>query len=132
MSESINKISAISLFVEDLRAARAFYLEVFGAPVLFEDENSVALKFDNLIINLLQAQSAPEIIEPALVAPPDAGCRFQLSVWVEDVNAVQAELQRLGVKPLTGPIDRAWGMRTVNFVDPAGHSWEVGQRAGSN
>ena len=61
-----NKIGAISLFVEDLRAARTFYQEVFGASVLFEDQNLVAFKFENLIVNLLQAQSAPEIIEPGL------------------------------------------------------------------
>jgi uncharacterized glyoxalase superfamily protein PhnB len=38
------------------------------------------------------------------------------------------ELQRRGVKLLTGPRDRPWGLRTANFVDPAGHSWEVGQK----
>ena len=131
MSESLKKVSALSLFVEDLPGAKSFYLQVFGAPILFEDESSAALKFDNLIINLLQARSAPEIIEPSVVAPPGSGCRFQISVWVKDVDSVIAELKQLGVRPLTGPLERPWGMRTVNFVDPAGHSWEVAQRMDS-
>jgi uncharacterized glyoxalase superfamily protein PhnB len=37
-------VSAISLFVEDLRAAKAFYQELFDFSVIFEDESSVALR----------------------------------------------------------------------------------------
>jgi catechol 2,3-dioxygenase-like lactoylglutathione lyase family enzyme len=128
MNTSIDHISAISLFVEDLRGAKAFYLEVFGAKVVYEDENSVAIQFTNLIINLLHVDNAPEIIEPGIVAVRDSGSRFQLSIWVEDVDAVCRALEARGVTLLVGPKDRAWGMRTANFVDPAGHSWEVGQK----
>ena len=128
MTVSIKHISAMSLFVEDLQAAKTFYQDVFGVTVLFEDEASVAVKFDNLIINLLRVQNAQEIVEPGAIATRDAGHRFQLSIWVPDIEAVCAELQKHGVKLLNGPITRPWGMRTANFVDPAGHSWEIGQR----
>ena len=128
MTPSINHISALSLFVEDLPAAKAFYQEVFCVTVVYEDENSVAVKFENVIINLLRVENAPEIIEPGIVATQDSGSRFQLSIWVPDVDAVCAELQNRGVELLTGPRDRPWGMRTATFVDPAGHSWEVAQR----
>lgn len=126
--ESLQRISAMSLFVEDLAAARAFYLEVFGVEVLFEDENSVAMRFENLILNLLRAENAREIVAPGAVAGPDAGSRFQLSVWVADVDAVCKALQTRGVALLAGPVDRPWGRRTANFVDPAGHSWEVASK----
>jgi catechol 2,3-dioxygenase-like lactoylglutathione lyase family enzyme len=128
MDIPINKLSAISLFVGDLMAAKAFYIKVFGVPVLFEDEASVAVKFDNLIVNLLKDENAAEIVEPGLVAAAAAGHRFQISIWVPDVDAVCARLQQMGVQLLTGPRNRPWGMRTANFIDPAGHSWEVGQR----
>jgi catechol 2,3-dioxygenase-like lactoylglutathione lyase family enzyme len=36
-------ISAITLFVEDLAAARGFYRDVFGLPLFFEDDSSVGL-----------------------------------------------------------------------------------------
>ena len=132
MTFSPKHISAMSLFVEDLQVARTFYQEVFGVSVLFEDESSVALRFENVIVNLLRVENAQEIVEPGAVATRDSGSRFQISIWVEDVDAVCMELQKRGVKLLTGPRDRPWGMRTANFVDPAGHSWEVGQRVVPN
>jgi catechol 2,3-dioxygenase-like lactoylglutathione lyase family enzyme len=125
---SLKHISAISLFVEDLPAARAFYVDVFDVPVVYEDDNCAVVKFDSVLVNLLQVAHAPEIIAPGVVAPRDAGLRFQISIWVADVDAVAAHLRQRGVTILQGPMDRAWGMRTVNFVDPAGHSWEVAQQ----
>jgi len=126
----LDHISAISLFVEDLPAARAFYVEVFEAPVVYEDANCAVFKFDSVLINLLKVANAPEIIAPGVVAPRAAGSRFQISIWVADVDAVAAQLRQRGVTILQGPLDRPWGVRTLNFVDPAGHSWEVGQQIG--
>lgn len=120
-------ISAISLFVEDLPAARAFYLDVFGVPVEYEDANCTVVKFENMLVNLLQIAHAPEIVAPGAVAARDAGVRFQLSIWVPDVQAVYERLKQRGIA-INGPLDRPWGLRTINFTDPAGHSWEVGQQ----
>ena len=128
MPSPLQHISAISLFVENLAAARQFYRKVFGADAVFEDEVSTALRFDNLIVNLLHIDNAAEIIEPDAPGVRNAGSRFQLSVWVDDVDALCARLREDGVTLLAGPKDRAWGMRTANFVDPAGHSWEVAQK----
>jgi catechol 2,3-dioxygenase-like lactoylglutathione lyase family enzyme len=124
-------ISAITLIVEDLQTTKEFYRDVFGAAIIFEDANSAAFELDNVIVNLLRAENAPEIIEPGVVAPRSAGSRFQLSIWVDDVDAACAELKSRGVQLLTSPVNRPWGMRTATFVDPAGHSWEVAQRIDS-
>ncbi|MBS0584497.1 MAG: VOC family protein [Proteobacteria bacterium] len=131
MTSPLKRVSAISLFVDDLAAAKAFYRSVFDAEPVFEDEVSAALEFDNLIVNLLCVGSAGEIIEPHAPGGRDAGSRFQFSVWVEDVDAVCTRLRERGVALLAGPKDRPWGMRTANFVDPAGHSWEVAQKTGT-
>ena len=127
MTNALNAIEVITLFVEDLEAARSFYRDVFARKVIYEDKASVLLKFENLMINLLQVQEAPELIVPASVAGPAVGSRFLLTINVEDVNAVCAELARRGVKLLNGPLDRPWGRRTAAFADPAGHVWEVAQ-----
>lgn len=116
---------AITLFVEDLDDTKRFYQEVFAQPVVFEDENSAAFKFGNLIVNLLADTEAPELIGPAIVADAAAGARFQLTITVDDVDAVCAELARRGVSLVNGPLDRPWGIRTACFRDPAGHVWEV-------
>jgi catechol 2,3-dioxygenase-like lactoylglutathione lyase family enzyme len=131
MISRIDHISAISLFVEDLPAAKAFYSDIFGAKAIYEDAQSAAMQFENLIVNLLHVDNAPEIIEPGIVAARNSGSRFQLSVWVDDVDKVCTALEARSVSLSAGPKNRPWGMRTANFVDPAGHSWEIGQKIDS-
>ena len=118
-------IAAITLFVEDLGAARRFYEDVFKLPVHYEDEHSTVFQFGDTIVNLLTIGEAPGLVEPATVAPPEAGVRFQFTLSVEDVDATCAELQERGVQLLNGPMDRPWGIRTASFRDPGGHIWEV-------
>ena len=124
---ALSHVSAMSLFVDDLAAAKTFYVNVFDVPVVYEDDSSVAVAFDKLIVNLLRVENAQEIIEPGIVGERKSGSRFQLSIWVDDVDAACVQLQKFGVG-FTGPIDRVWGLRTVNFEDPAGHSWEIAQK----
>jgi catechol 2,3-dioxygenase-like lactoylglutathione lyase family enzyme len=130
VGEPLNRISAMSLFVEDVQKAKAFYGEVFGVEVVYEDDVSAALQFENVIINLLSVSEAAGLVEPGAVAGPGAGSRFQLSIWVQDVDAVCADLEKRGVTLLHGPVDKEWGMRVATFTDPAGHSWEVAQQLG--
>jgi catechol 2,3-dioxygenase-like lactoylglutathione lyase family enzyme len=119
------RISAITLFVEDLDATKRFYREVFGLPVMFEDDDSAVFDFGNTIANLLRTTAAGELIEPAVVGDRDAGSRFQLTIEVDDVDAICRELAERGVELLNGPMDRPWGVRTASFRDPAGHIWEI-------
>jgi catechol 2,3-dioxygenase-like lactoylglutathione lyase family enzyme len=51
----------------------------------------------------------------------------QFSIWVEDVDAVRAELDEHGVTLISGPADRDWGMRTITFADPDGYIWQIAQ-----
>ena len=118
-------ISAVTLFVEDLEAARRFYVEVFGLPVFYEDEASAVFKFGDTLVNLLQATQATELVEPAPVASPETGVRFQFTLGVDDVDTMCDELGRRGVELLNGPLDRPWGIRTASFRDPGGHVWEI-------
>jgi lactoylglutathione lyase len=120
-------IGAITLFVEDLRRSRQFYTDVFGVPLVYEDASSVVFKFGAAMINLLVTTAAGGLIEPAPVAGAGAGSRLQLSIFVDDVDAVCHDLASRGVSFINGPIDREWGMRTACFADPAGHIWEVAQ-----
>jgi len=118
-------IGAITLFVEDLAAAKQFYLKVFGLPVVFEDDDSTVFKFGNTLVNLLKITAAGELIEPATVARREAGSRVVFTIDVDDVDAMCAELTARGVELLNGPMDRPWGIRTASFIDPGGHIWEI-------
>jgi catechol 2,3-dioxygenase-like lactoylglutathione lyase family enzyme len=128
VSESLNSVFAITLFVEDPQRSKAFYERVFEVPVLFEDGNSAAFKFENTIVNLLATPAAHELIEPATVGGPEGGARLQLTIGVDDANTAVEQLRERGVDLLNGPIDREWGMRTAAFADPDGHVWEIAQQ----
>jgi catechol 2,3-dioxygenase-like lactoylglutathione lyase family enzyme len=118
-------ISAITLFVEDVDAAKRFYQAVFGLPIVFEDDNSAVFNFGHSLINLLKATAAPELIAPAVPASHEAGSRLVLTIPVDDVDAMCTELAKRGVTLLNGPMDRPWGIRTASFRDPGGHIWEI-------
>jgi lactoylglutathione lyase len=54
-----------------------------------------------------------------------SGSRFRLTIWVDDADAVCAELATRGVELLNGPMNREWGLHTASFTDPDGHIWEI-------
>jgi lactoylglutathione lyase len=119
------KIFAITLFAEDMAATKQFYVDVFALPVAYEDDNSAVFDFGNIVVNLLDAREGPELIGPAQVADPEGGARMQLTIPVDDVDAVCARLAEQGIPLLNGPMDRPWGIRTATFRDPAGTIWEI-------
>ena len=118
-------IFAITLFVEELGATKRFYQDVFGLPIAYEDDSSAVFNFGSTMINLLKSTEAVELIAPAVVASPETGSRLQLTVQVENVDTLCAELVEHGVVLVNGPMDRPWGIRTACFADPGGHIWEI-------
>jgi catechol 2,3-dioxygenase-like lactoylglutathione lyase family enzyme len=128
MRTSLTSVGAITLFVEAPRRSKSFYEKVFDLSPIYEDESAAAFGFDNMIVNLLAIPAAHDLIAPGAVADRKAGSRFQLTIGVDDADAVCTELARSGVELLNGPLDREWGMRTASFTDPDGHIWEIAQK----
>ena len=128
MNASLKSVGAITLFVEDPRRSQSFYEQVFALPVIWEDEDSAVFRFENTLVNLLKMSAARDLIEPGAVADRETGSRFQLTIWVDDADAVSAELATHGVELLNGPMNREWGVRTASFTDPDGHIWEIAQK----
>src|SRR5512138_2851226 len=93
-------IFAVTLFVEDLGAAREFYQKVFGLPVAFEDPNSAVFKFGTILVNLLKISEAGELIAPAKAASREGGSRCVFTIQVEDVDAMCSQLSARGVQLL--------------------------------
>lgn len=126
----LDAIEVITLFVDDIDDARAFYKTVFTPEIVYEDAVSAVLKFSGTMVNLLQLTEAPGLVAPLAVAKSSSGSRILLTIKVDDTDAVCAELSRRGVTLLNGPIDRPWGRRTAAFADPSGHVWEIAQEIG--
>ena len=127
MIAALNAIEVITLFVEDLVAARKFYRDVFGSEVVYADDACSVMKIGTVMLNILIVTQAPMLVEPVKVATPGLGTRGIFTIKVNDTDAVCADLKRHGVALLNGPIDRPWGRRTAAFADPAGHVWEIAQ-----
>ncbi len=119
------QVFAVTLFVDDLAATERFYHDVFGMPLVDKQRDAVAYRFSNLVVNLLLASSAPELVAPAPVGGPGTEARALLTLEVDDVDAFATHLRALGVRILNGPVDRPWGSRTMTFADPSGHCWEL-------
>jgi lactoylglutathione lyase len=66
---------------------------VFGAPVVFEDESSFVVDLGTLVVNLLAASAAVELVAPGTVGAPGGGFRSQLTIWVPDVDPVWARCE---------------------------------------
>jgi catechol 2,3-dioxygenase-like lactoylglutathione lyase family enzyme len=119
------EIGAATLYVPDLGEARKFYSAVFGLDAQAMDDDTVMVRFEGILVFLHKSSAAarplPEVLEEA---GKGAG---QFAIIVDDVDAVCAEIAGRGVKPLSGPADRDWGMRTATFADPGGHIWEIAQ-----
>lgn len=130
MSSRLSAIEVITLFVQDIDTSRAFHDTAFARPVVYEDEVSFVLQFDNLMVNVLQVEQAHELVEPRQASTAMAQSHVLLTIRVEDVDATCSTLRDLGVELINGPIDRPWGRRTAAFSDPSGHVWEIAQPIG--
>jgi len=121
----LDKLETVTLFVDDLSAAATFYQRVFGRSPVYQDAACTVIQLDNVMINLLLASEAVELLSPLEPAPGGALPRMMLTIRVGDVDTVCTILHGLGVALLNGPVDRPWGRRTASFRDPAGHVWEI-------
>ena len=126
MAEWGKKIGAINLIVEDLEGAKSFYQEVFGLPLQHADEDTAMFRFQDTYVFLQRGadQHDRPSADAHRLAQQGVG---QFVIFVEDVDAVRAELDQHEVSIISGPADREWGMRTLTFADPGGYTWEITQ-----
>ena len=123
----MDDFETITLFVEDLSSAKTFYRTVFSGEVVYEDPVSWVFKLNSVMINLLAASEAAELVEPLNVGGRDNGPGVLFTIRVSDVDAKCRELEDQGIGLLNGPIDRPWGRRTAAFSDTEGNVWELAQ-----
>jgi catechol 2,3-dioxygenase-like lactoylglutathione lyase family enzyme len=117
-------VDVIILFTEDRERSTSFYRDVLG---LAPDRHDNDFWFGETLIILLDSAVAADQIAPAVVASQEAGSALQMTIIVDNVDGVCADLARLGVQLINGPADQPHGQRAARFADPAGHIWEVKQ-----
>jgi catechol 2,3-dioxygenase-like lactoylglutathione lyase family enzyme len=126
MAEWEKQIGAINLIVGDLERSKAFYRDVFGLPLQHEDEDTAMFRFTDTYVFLQRGAGHQDGTTGDALSLAQKGVG-QFVIFVDDVDAVRAELDQAQVATISGPGDRDWGMRTLTLADPAGYTWEITQ-----
>jgi uncharacterized glyoxalase superfamily protein PhnB len=114
----------MTLYCQSLEESTKFYSEVLDLEVLFQDSNSCVFDLGGVMINLIHRASANELVAPMDIAEPDSGSASLFTIQVSEVDHLANSLKAKGAKVLNGPINRAWGIRTLTISDPSGYAWE--------
>ena len=125
-----NAIHHVAIIVSDIQAAREFYVQKLGFPVVRENYRSQRgdWKLD------LRLGEGAEAVELEIFAEPDPPRRVNrpeacglrhLAFRVEDVPAAAAELERLGIPCEPVRYDEYTGKRMTFFFDPDGLPLEL-------
>ena len=127
------RIKVVTLGVDDLEAALAFYRDGLGLPtkgiVGTEFEHGAVVFFemnDGLVLALWPRRSMAK--EAKVEAGPRSPAEFSLGHNVgskEEVDAVMAQAAAAGARITDPAADRFWGGYAGHFQDPDGHLWEI-------
>ena len=106
----VEKISAVTLRVANMRASVRFYKDVLGLEIIYGGEGSyftsLRTKGGDTILNLEHG---------------NVGIRWgRLIFHVSDVDGFWAYLMKKGFHP-DSPQDASWGERYFHMPDPDGH-----------
>jgi catechol 2,3-dioxygenase-like lactoylglutathione lyase family enzyme len=115
----IDGFESVILFVADLAKARAFYVDVLGLAVWFEDEIIVVVggRSGRVVLHRNDKGHDERGIFPAGDAIGGAAIRFT----VDDPDACAREAASRGLRIVWPTQDAAWG-RFVVLEDPDGRS----------
>ena len=128
-----SRIKVMTLGVDDLEEALAFYSDGLGLPtqgiVGTEFENGAVVFFemnDDLILALYPRSALAK--DARIPAGPPSATELSIGHIVrskQEVDALMEQAQRAGAKITDPARDRFWGGYSGYFQDPDGHLWEI-------
>jgi predicted lactoylglutathione lyase len=121
------RLSLLTLGVDDVARARAFYERLGWKPANPDNEDIAMFQCGGMIVGLWgRAQLAQDSCLPLSDGGSGGVCTPALIVGSQDeVDAVLAEAEQAGARigRLGGPT--FWGGYSGVFIDPDGHAWEI-------
>jgi lactoylglutathione lyase len=121
----MDKVGYVILFVADLERSVVFYRDVIGVPFKLEGDGYVEFATGGARFGLYDRNRLGELTGHGPEAPGQPG--GEVVFLVGDVDAEAERLRAAGVAILKGPVDRAWGHRTLHLEDPDGFVVELAQ-----
>jgi len=111
------------LFVRDLERSVAFYRDVIGLPFKLQGDGYVEFATQGAKFGLYDRNRLGELTGQGTDPSDHPG--GEVVFLVEDVDAEAERLREAGATILRGPVDRAWGHRTLHLEDPDGFVVEL-------
>lgn len=121
----MNQVGYVILFVGDLERSTAFYRDAIGLPFKLHGDGYVEFATEGTRFGLYDRNRLGELTGQDAEAPGRAG--GEVVFLVGDVDAEAERLREAGVTILNGPVDRAWGHRTLHVEDPDGFVVELAE-----
>jgi lactoylglutathione lyase len=125
LDRAMDRVGYVILFVGDLERSVAFYRDVIGVPFRLEGDGYVEFATQGARFGLYDRNRLEELTGQGTGAPDRPG--GEVVFLVEDVDAEAARLRAAGATILKGPVDRAWGHRTLHVEDPDGFVVELAE-----
>lgn len=121
------RLSFVTLAVQDLPRARSFYVEGLGWTPSFENDQVVMMPVGpNVVLSLLGADAFADEIGPTTLGTGIAPFTLAHNVASRDgVASVLASAEAAGGSIVQPGTDRDWGGHSGYFADPDGTRWEV-------
>jgi lactoylglutathione lyase len=119
----MDQLGYVILFVRDLERSVAFYRDVIGLPFKLQGDGYVEFATQGARFGLYDRNRLGELTGQGTGPPGHPG--GEVVFLVEDVDAEAERLREAGVTILRGPLDRAWGHRTLHLEDPDGFVVEL-------
>jgi catechol 2,3-dioxygenase-like lactoylglutathione lyase family enzyme len=119
------RLSLVTLGVDDLARARAFYEALGWSSNSTPDQGVVFFQSGGMVLGLWDRAS---LAEDSAVEPGHGFGGVTLAHNVRsraEVDAVIEEARRAGARIGREPAETFWGGYSAVFVDPDGHPWEV-------
>ena len=121
----MDHVGYVILFVADLERSIAFYRDVLGLSFKLHGDGYAEFATRGTRFGLYDRNRLGELTGHGPGVPNSPG--GEVVFLVGDVDAEAERLRAAGVAILTGPVDRAWGHRTVHLEDPDGFVVELAQ-----
>jgi lactoylglutathione lyase len=121
------------IYVRDVARSLAYYRrlgfeEQYRFPPDVDPPGYVSLRRDASELALVHESSPQQLIGRSI----GDGSRFELFVYVEDVDGMAEELSAGGAQLLLAPRDMPWGERIATLTDPDGNPVTLGAAASSS
>ncbi len=121
----MDQVGYVILFVSDLERSVAFYRDVIGLPFKLRGDGYVEFATRGARFGLYDRNRLRELTGQGAEAPGAPG--GEVVFLVEDVDRETERLRGAGATILRGPVDRAWGHRTLHLLDPDGFVVELAE-----